>query len=100
MYDKGNYKENTGGFIMRKAENIRKIDELGRIVLPKKIRKNLNILFSDKVEIYIEKDKILLKKYVPVCSLCGNENDLINFKGKSICGICKSDFTEDLSMCL
>ena len=85
---------------MKKVESVRKIDELGRIVLPKKIRENLNIVLSDKVEIYIEKDRILIKKYVPACSLCGNEKDLIHFKGKSICSSCKSDFTEELSLCL
>lgn len=85
---------------MKKVENIRNIDELGRIVLPKKMRKNLNIVLNDSVEIFIEKDKILLKKYVPVCSLCGNEENLIHFKGKRICSSCKSDFSEEFSLCL
>lgn len=85
---------------MKKAENIRKIDELGRLVLPKKMRRKLNITFSDKVEIYIEKDKILIKKFVPVCCLCGNDKDLMSFKGKSICNGCKSDLTEELGLCL
>lgn len=85
---------------MKKVENIRKIDDLGRIVLPKKVRRRLNITFNDKVEIYIEKNRILIKKLVPVCSFCGNEKDLINFKGKSICSSCKSGFAEELSICL
>ena len=85
---------------MKTAANIRKIDELGRIVLPKEIRRNLNIGCSDRLEIFVEKDRILLKKYEPACSLCGNEKDLIHFKGKSICSCCKSDFADELSLCL
>jgi transcriptional pleiotropic regulator of transition state genes len=77
---------------MKTAENVRKIDELGRIVLPKEIRRHLNIVYSDLLEIFVERDRILLKKLKPVCSLCGNDEDLIHFKGKSICSGCKSDF--------
>ncbi len=85
---------------MKMPENVRKIDELGRIVFPKEIRKDLNITCNDRVEIFIEKDRILLKKIEPACSLCGNERDLVHFKGKSICTGCKSDFAEELSPCL
>lgn len=85
---------------MRKAIIIRRVDELGRIVLPKEIRRNLSIGSNDLLEIFVEKERILLKKYEPACSLCGNDKDLIEFKGKSVCSCCKSEFADELSLCL
>ncbi len=67
---------------------VRKIDELGRIVLPIEIRKNLGIENKDAVEIFIEKDKIILKKYEPACLFCGNAEGVTSFDGKLICRRC------------
>ena len=58
----------------------RKVDELGRIVLP--------IELKDTVEIYTEGDKIILKKYAPACMFCGEAADVIPYKGKNICPEC------------
>jgi transcriptional pleiotropic regulator of transition state genes len=73
---------------MKSTGVVRRIDELGRIVLPIEIRKNLNIENRDTVEIFVEEDKIILKKYEPACIFCGNADDVIMFNGKLICREC------------
>ncbi len=74
--------------IVKSTGVVRRIDELGRIVLPIEIRKNLNIGNRDTVEIFVEDDKIILKKYEPACIFCGNADDVIMFNGKLICREC------------
>lgn len=66
----------------------RKIDELGRIVLPKELRKTLGIEPGTPIEIYTEEDTIVLKKYEHRCVLCGSTEDVIDFKGKKACKQC------------
>jgi len=73
---------------MKSTGVVRRIDELGRIVLPIEIRKNLNIENRDTVEIFVEEDKIILKKYEPACVFCGNADDVIMFSGKLVCREC------------
>ena len=76
---------------MRKSTGIvRKVDELGRIVLPIELRRLLDIEEKDSLEIYVDDDCIVLKKYAPACIFCGNASDVYNFKGKKICGDCLS----------
>ena len=74
--------------IMKSTGVVRRIDELGRIVLPIEIRKNLNIENRDTVEIFVEEDKIILKKYISVCHFCGATEGLTEYKGKNICADC------------
>lgn len=78
---------------MKSTGIVRNIDELGRIVVPKEIRKKLGISNTDPVEIYVEDDKIILTKYLPVCHFCGNVNDLTEHMGKNICKECISSLT-------
>ncbi len=66
----------------------RPIDELGRIVIPKEIRKSLNIADKDLMEIYTEGDKIILKKHESGCVFCGNAEDITEFCNKNICKAC------------
>lgn len=66
----------------------RKIDELGRIVLPIELRRGLEISEKDALEIYVEDDCIILKKFIKSCLFCGNEENIIDFKGKNICSEC------------
>ncbi|MDR0947073.1 MAG: AbrB/MazE/SpoVT family DNA-binding domain-containing protein [Ruminococcus sp.] len=66
----------------------RRIDELGRIVLPMELRKNMNIQEKDPLEIFIEGDNIILRKYKSCCVLCGNDEDCVEFKGKYVCPEC------------
>ena len=74
--------------MMKSTGIVRKIDELGRIVLPIEIRKTMGIDTKDAVEIFTEDDKIILKKYFPACIFCGNADNVTYFKGKLICKDC------------
>jgi transcriptional pleiotropic regulator of transition state genes len=67
---------------------VRKVDELGRIVLPIELRRTLNIDIKDAVEIYVDRDTIMLKKYVPGCVFCSNVDKLIDFQGQKVCKDC------------
>jgi len=73
---------------MKSTGIVRKIDELGRIVIPKEIRKTMNIQDGDGIEILISDDKIVLKKYEPACIFCGNADSVEFYKGKLICKDC------------
>ncbi|MHB9901427.1 AbrB family transcriptional regulator [Clostridium botulinum] len=74
---------------MKNIGIVRKIDPLGRIVLPKELRKALNIKDNETpLEIYTEGEEIILKKYEPACIFCGEAKEVINFKGKNIYKIC------------
>ena len=66
----------------------RKIDELGRIVLPIELRRGLDISEKDALEIYVEEDKIVLKKYKQSCAVCGSDENIIEFKNKFVCADC------------
>ena len=79
---------------MKSTGIVRHIDELGRIVVPKEIRKKLGIANTDPVEIFIEGDRIILAKYAPVCHFCGSDEGLTVFKEKNICASCIGELTE------
>lgn len=79
---------------MKSTGIVRNIDELGRIVVPKEIRRKLGIANTDPVEIYVEGDKIILTKYLPVCHFCASQEDIIEYKGKQICKSCISELSE------
>jgi AbrB family transcriptional regulator, transcriptional pleiotropic regulator of transition state genes len=78
---------------MKATGIVRKIDELGRIVLPIELRRTLRIDIGDAVEIYVDPDRIMLKKYTPACLFCGNFEKMTFFKGKMICEVCIDDMT-------
>ena len=67
---------------------VRKVDELGRIVLPIELRRTLGIEIRDPLEIYVDEEAIMLKKYTPACILCGEAGDLVEYKGKKVCREC------------
>ena len=73
---------------MKSTGIVRKVDELGGIVLPSELRKSLGIEVKDSLEIYTSGDSVILKKYLPACVFCGEANDIITFKGKNICKNC------------
>ncbi len=73
---------------MKSTGIVRNIDELGRVVVPKELRRQLGIANTDPVEIYAEEDKIILKKYIPVCHFCGGSEKLRSFKEKNVCEFC------------
>lgn len=73
---------------MKSTGIVRKIDELGRIVLPIELRRTLDIDIKDSLEIYVENNSIILKKYEPTCIFCGSSNELTSFHEKNICIDC------------
>ena len=76
---------------MKATGIVRNVDELGRIVIPKEMRKKMDIANSDPVEIYVEGNKIILTKYQPNCSFCASEENILEFKGKKICAECLNE---------
>lgn len=76
---------------MKSTGITRKIDKLGRIVLPIELRRTLDMAVNDPIEIYTERDLIVLKKHETACVFCGSTTDVKVHKGKNICGKC---FTE------
>ena len=75
---------------MKATGIVRKVDQLGRIVLPIELRRTLNIEIKDPLEIYVDDVSIILKKYQPVCVICGEAEDLVEYQGKKICHKCIS----------
>ena len=73
---------------MKSTGVVRRIDELGRIVLPKEIRRTLGIDEKDPLEIYVEEDRIILTKFSEMCTFCGQVKDLKKYKGKCVCLKC------------
>ena len=73
---------------MKSTGIVRKVDELGRIVLPIEMRRTLDIAEKDALEIYVEGSSVILKKYRPSCTFCDSTKDITTFKGKNICPKC------------
>ncbi len=67
---------------------VRRIDSVGRFVLPIELRRTLQIEDNDSLEIFVEDNTIVLKKYQPACIFCGNARDITLYKGKNICSEC------------
>ena len=76
---------------MKSTGVVRRVDELGRIVIPIELRRTLDIAEKDALEIYVDGNSVILKKYEPDCIFCGNARDVVNFKGKNICAACLKD---------
>lgn len=79
---------------MKSTGIVRKVDELGRIVLPIEMRRTLDIAEKDALEIYVEGASVILKKYKPSCIFCDSNKDIIQFKGKNVCPKCLRELTD------
>lgn len=73
---------------MKETGIVRRIDELGRIVLPAELRRTLDIGEKDQMEIFVEGHSIVLRKYRPACVFCGSGKEIATFRGKSLCAKC------------
>ncbi len=73
---------------MKSTGIVRKVDELGRIVLPIELRRTLDIAERDELEIYLDDDKVVLKKYEPSCIFCSSSRDLVSYRGRNVCMEC------------
>ena len=76
---------------MKSTGVVRRVDELGRIVIPIELRRTLDLADRDCLEIFTEGEQIILKKYQPACIICGEAQDVINYKGKNVCKCCLED---------
>ena len=73
---------------MKSTGIVRKVDELGRIVLPIELRRTLDITEKNELEIYLDDDKVILRKYEPSCIFCSSSHGLVSFHGKNVCMEC------------
>ena len=73
---------------MKSTGIVRKVDELGRVVIPIEIRNKFDIAEKDPIEIYVDGSSIILRKYEPNCIFCGNAKNLTTYKDKLICSKC------------
>lgn len=78
---------------MKSTGIVRKVDELGRVVIPIELRRTLQIAEKDALEIYVDGEKIILKKYEPACIFCGSASDVRNYREKNICVDCLAEMT-------
>ena len=78
---------------MKSTGIVRKVDELGRIVLPIELRRTLGIDIKDAIEIYVDNSTIVLKKYEPTCVFCGESENVTNYKDKIVCKLCRQHKT-------
>ena len=76
---------------MKSTGVVRQLDTLGRIVLPIELRRTMDIGVKDMVEIFVEDDQIVLKKYHPACIFCGDARDVVPYKGKLVCKSCMAE---------
>ena len=81
-------------FNMKSTGIVRKMDDLGRIVLPAELRRQFELAEKDAVEIFTENDKIILKKYAPSCIFCENTKNTFTFNNKVICKKCISKLSK------
>ena len=75
---------------MKSTGLVKKIDELGRILIPKEVRASMELDSKDSLEIFIENDRIILQKYQPSCIFCNNADNILFFEGRRICASCLS----------
>ena len=81
---------------MKSTGIVRKVDDLGRIVLPVEIRNVLDIKTMDAIEIFTDNDRIILQKYAPACVFCNDTDDVIYFSGKRVCASCIKQLKEQI----
>ena len=80
---------------MKATGIVRKVDELGRIVLPIELRRTMDISERDPLEIYVEGSSIILKKFRPACVFCDSVRDVSDFIGKNVCKRCLAELKKD-----
>ena len=77
------------GELAQDRKSVRPVDNLGRIVLPIELRRVLDIDKDAALEVYVDNDSIVLKKYQPACIFCGSAEGVAQYQGRNICGACR-----------
>lgn len=81
---------------MKATGIVRKIDALGRVVIPKEMRDKMYIEDGDPLEIYVQDEAIIIKKYAAVCIFCGEREGLSEFRGRTVCRACADAVKKEL----
>lgn len=76
---------------MKATGIVRRVDDLGRIVLPKELRQTMGIRTGDPMEIYTDADSIILRKYAPGCAFCGSVDGVRHIHDVPMCAICANN---------
>jgi len=79
---------------MKATGIVRQVDPLGRVVIPMELRKTMGIGEGTPMEIFVDGERIILQKYAPGCTFCGNPDGLKYIKGKPVCGECAGEAAE------
>lgn len=79
---------------MKEICEIRRVDELGRVVIPVQLRRKLDIGEKALLEITLEGDRLVLKKHRPACTFCGSFRELALFRDKYVCTACREKLSE------
>ncbi len=82
---------------MKATGIVRKVDELGRVVLPIELRRVLSIGIKDSLEIFVEDEKIILRKYEPACVFCGSADHVVKHNGRQVCEGCIKELYREIS---
>lgn len=77
---------------------VRKLDELGRIVIPKELRDIMDIKYKDSFEIFTSEESIILKQYRRACIFCGNAEATFDYRGKKVCNDCMADMAQEMNV--
>lgn len=70
---------------------VRRVDEMGRIILPAELRERYHIRRGDSLEIMFDDASVILRKYQPFCIFCDGDDGLVRFRGRSVCRRCISE---------
>ena len=81
---------------MKSTGIVRKVDNLGRVVLPIELRNGLGINPGDSMEIFTEGDKIVLRKYEPYCVFCGEVDNIISYGSRNVCKKCVNELSKKI----
>lgn len=79
---------------MKATGMVRKVDALGRIVLPAEIREKLGVREKDSMEFFWSDDHLVLEKHEPACTFCGGTDGIVTFAGKNVCRACRAKISE------
>lgn len=79
---------------MKPVGVVRKVDQLGRIVLPKSLRKRYQMNEGDPVEILVQGDHIILERYKPKCVFCSNQENVVEYSDRFICSACMTEMQQ------
>ncbi len=83
---------------MKSTGIVRKVDELGRVVLPMELRRTFGINVKDPMEIYVDGSRIVLKKYEPACTFCDEAGEVLEYRGKNVCKSCLAELGQQVSV--